>query len=229
MIASLVSVVIPVHNGERFLRRALDSVLAQDYESVEVIVVNDGSTDGSSSILADYPSVQCIEQECRGVAAARNSGITSAPGEFIALLDQDDYWLSSKLRRQVDLLTQNPHSSIVFCRAEFFLEDVSEAPSWVRSEWLEQSQTGYFPSAWLFRSDLYERIGTFDESMTTNSDADWLFRARDMGVDFKFVDEVLLKRCIHNENESRRTELGRTELLRIIRDSVKRKKDTAPK
>jgi len=97
----LVSVVIPVYNAEPFLREALDSVLAQDYEPFEVIVVDDGSTDGSGTIARSYPEVRYLRQENQGPAVARNAGIAAAQGEFLAFFDADDVMLPNKLSVQV--------------------------------------------------------------------------------------------------------------------------------
>lgn len=99
---SLVSVVIPVYNGSVFLRAALDSVFGQTYPVVQTIAVDDGSTDSSPEILAAYGSrLQVVRQLNAGVAAARNAGIRAARGEFVAFLDQDDWWLPDKIAKQV--------------------------------------------------------------------------------------------------------------------------------
>jgi glycosyltransferase involved in cell wall biosynthesis len=112
----LVSVVIPVYNGERFLARALDSALAQTYRDLEVIVVNDGSTDGSAEVLARYGHrIMVVSQENRGCASARQSGVERSRGEFVAFLDQDDEWASNKIERQVDALTRYPSAVAVYC------------------------------------------------------------------------------------------------------------------
>jgi glycosyltransferase involved in cell wall biosynthesis len=103
----LVSVVVPVRNGERFLGEALDSVLAQDYEPVELIVVDDGSTDGSGDI-AGARGAHVIRQEGGGLAAARNAGLAAAQGELVAFIDADDVWLPGKLVRQVEYLLDRP-------------------------------------------------------------------------------------------------------------------------
>ena len=92
----LVSVIIPVHNGGRHLRAALESVFAQTYRPFEVIVVDDGSVDDGGVIAQSFPDVRYIHQGNQGVAAARNNGIEAAHGEFFAFLDQDDLWTAEK-------------------------------------------------------------------------------------------------------------------------------------
>ncbi len=105
----LVSVVIPVYNGERYLAASLESVLKQTYQHFEVIVVDDGSTDGSRALLATYePRVRVIAQRNSGVSAARNLAAASAQGELIAFLDADDLWDDGKLAAMVDLMQAHP-------------------------------------------------------------------------------------------------------------------------
>jgi glycosyltransferase involved in cell wall biosynthesis len=106
-----VSVIIPIYNGERYIVSAIESVLAQTYKNFEIVIVNDGSTDNSREKLLAYrqlPFVQYIEQDNRGVAAARNTAIRQATGELIAFLDQDDLWLPSKLEAQVGFMRDHP-------------------------------------------------------------------------------------------------------------------------
>src|SRR3982751_2380169 len=100
----LVSVIIPVHNGAKYLRAALESVLAQTYSPFEVIVVDDGSVDDSGVIAQSFNDVRYIHQANQGVAAARNHGIEAARGDFFAFLDQDDLWTPEKLTFEVDHL-----------------------------------------------------------------------------------------------------------------------------
>jgi glycosyltransferase involved in cell wall biosynthesis len=98
----LVSVVLPVYNGQHYVRAAIESVLAQMFKPIELIVVDDGSTDSSADLVASYgPRLVFIQQPNAGVAAARNTGIRAARGQFIAFLDQDDWWLPSKIAKQV--------------------------------------------------------------------------------------------------------------------------------
>ena len=98
----LVSCIVPVFNGERYLAEALDSILAQTYRPVDLIVVDDGSTDGTAQVAAGYGErITYLYQENSGPAAARNKGIDAAQGEFVAFLDADDVWHEEKLARQM--------------------------------------------------------------------------------------------------------------------------------
>jgi glycosyltransferase involved in cell wall biosynthesis len=104
----LVSVIVPVYNGERYLSAALESIFAQDYHPFEVIVVDDGSGDSSAAIAKSFKSVQYIYQTNQGIANAWNLGIDASKGELIAFLDCDDLWTPNKLRLQVDYLVNHP-------------------------------------------------------------------------------------------------------------------------
>ena len=115
----MISVVIPAYNAGRFIRRTIDSVLAQTYTDYEIIVVDDGSTDNTAEIVKSYGSkVRYIYQQNAGDGAARNTGIYAAKGEWIAFLDHDDEWLPEKLRLQMELLKRNPQ--LRWCAANFY-------------------------------------------------------------------------------------------------------------
>lgn len=123
MTAALVSIVLPVYNGQAYLRQAVESVLSQKHAPLELIAIDDGSTDGSAAILAGYGDrIVVIRQENSGVAAARNAGIERARGEFVAFLDQDDWWLPEKIARQVALFQRNERLGLVHTAASFYDE-----------------------------------------------------------------------------------------------------------
>ena len=114
-----VSVIIPTYNYARFLREAIDSALAQTRPALEVIVVDDGSTDGTRELLAEYGGrIRVLSQQNQGVAAARNAGIGAANGEYLAFLDSDDAWYPRKLELQMLRFEQEPHLGLVHCGAE---------------------------------------------------------------------------------------------------------------
>lgn len=111
-----VSVIIPVFNGEKYIGEALRSVYSQDYANLEVVVVNDGSTDGSLQEIMpfrEHSNFIYLEHPNRGLAATRNKGLTRATGEFVAFLDADDVWLPQKIRLQVEYLTSHPKVALV--------------------------------------------------------------------------------------------------------------------
>jgi glycosyltransferase involved in cell wall biosynthesis len=115
MTTPLVSVIMPVYNGEAYLAAAIDSVLGQTMQDLELVVVDDGSTDGSTAILARYGErIRVLRQANAGVSAARNAGIASARGEFIAFLDSDDWWESDFLQEMVAAMA-DPATAIAYC------------------------------------------------------------------------------------------------------------------
>ncbi len=121
MTPRLISCVIPVFNGERYLGEALESVLAQSYQPLEVIVVDDGSTDGTAEVARRYGErVRYVWQPNAGETAARNLGLTAAQGEFIAFLDADDVWHSEKLERQIARFQERPEIDLCFTQIQHF-------------------------------------------------------------------------------------------------------------
>ena len=218
----LVSVIVPIYNGERFLGEALDSIAAQDYGAVEVIVVDDGSTD-SGPALAAARDVVLVRQGRRGVAAARNAGIDRARGGIVAYLDQDDLWLPSKLRRQVEVLTAHP-DRICLVQQTYFLEPGVTPPPWFgKRELLAGDHTGWAPSCVAVSRHLIERVGRFDERLLHGSDLDWSARALQMGIATEVVPETLVRQRIHERNDSG-TPAAMTEMFTVLRGALARKR-----
>ncbi len=219
-----VSVIIPVYNGERYLASTLQSVFAQDYQPLEVIVVDDGSTDSSTRLVREFTDVHYIRQENRGVAAARNVGIAAARGEYLAFLDQDDLWEPDKLRRQVDCLTQHAHLGYVIVHERLVVEPGMAAPSWLKTALLTSDHPAFVPSALMVRTTTLDRIGTFDQRYLMSSDSDWFFRAKDLGVPMAILPQTLLLRRIHDQNHSAQTGTAMREMLQVARASLVRQR-----
>jgi glycosyltransferase involved in cell wall biosynthesis len=220
----LVSVIIPVYNGEKYLAEALDSVAAQDYTPLETIVVDDGSTDGTAQLAQARPEVRYIYQTNQGGGGARNTGLAAATGDFIAFLDADDVWLPGKLHAQVAYLLAHPEVGIVFTRMESFLEPGATWPAGLNEAYYAQGPVAYLPSALLGRRRVFEQVGLFDASYRTDEDSDWFFRARDAGVVSAAVPQILLRRRIHTANNSRAAGAATPELVRLVRASLQRKR-----
>jgi len=219
----LVSVIIPVYDGARHLGAALDSVVAQDYRPLEIIVVDDGSNDGSGEIAGRYPDVRCLCQEHRGVSAARNAGVSAATGRLLAFLDADDLWLPTKLTRQVECFASRPEIEYCFTLHRWFLDPGVSRPSWTKPEQFDQDNVAYVPSSMMLRAETMARVGGFDPSRTIGEDSDWFFRARDLGVAMAVVPEVLLLKRVHTANLTGQVSRSQRELLDIVHRSIQRR------
>ncbi len=220
----LVSVVMPVFNGERFLAEAIGSVLAQEYRRHEVIVVDDGSTDGSAAIACALP-VHYLWQPNRGVAAARNAGLAAARGDLIGFLDQDDVWLPHKLREQVTFLLERPSVDIVISPMEIALEPGATPLRWFKPGAGMHVQVGVQLGALLVRRTALERVGGFDTRYEIASDNDWILRARDAELTLEVALGVCMRYRMHQHNSSRQEDLLRTEVRATYRASVARKRE----
>lgn len=220
----LVSTIVPVYNGERFLAFALQSLFAQDYCPFEVIVVDDGSTDSSAAIAQSFKGVRYLSQPHAGVAAAKNTGIAAARGEFIAFLDHDDTWPPNKLSVQMGYLLQHPEVSCVFSRHHIFLEPGTPRPSWLKPEFLENDQVGAFACTMVVRRAVFDQIGLFNLDYQVGEDTDWIVRAKDAGVAMTILPDVLLYRRVHGSNISSLIKVHHATLTRILRASIERKR-----
>lgn len=219
----LVTVIIPVYNGERYLAEALDSVFVQSYYPLEVIVIDDGSTDNSAAIAQGYPLVHYLYQPNQGPGAARNRALGMAHGELIAFLDQDDLWLREKLELQVAHLQTQRQVQAVIAHMQVVLEADTPWPVTLnRAHYLAQPPC-YMPSALLARRPLFEQIGVFDSTYTCSSDSDWFLRLKDAGIPLAIIPQVLLTKRIHAANQFRDQTIVH-ETLRAVRSSLHRRR-----
>lgn len=222
----LVSVIIPVHNGGRYLRAALESVFAQTYHPFEVIVVDDGSTDDSGVIAQSFPDVRYIHQTNQGVATARNNAIAAARGECFAFLDQDDLWTPEKLKLQIDYLLTHPDVGYTLTHQQFFLDPGATIPTWFRKELLAEAHTGWVLGTLVVRRKSFEKIGNFATGYSAASDGDWFFRAKAAEVPMAVIPELLLLKRIHGANESARAKEILSELRKVVKSSLDRQRAT---
>jgi glycosyltransferase involved in cell wall biosynthesis len=200
----LVSCVIPVFNGERYLGEALGSVLRQSHSTIEIVVVDDGSTDSTPRILAEMGGrITSLRQANAGPSAARNLGIQHARGEYIAFLDADDLWLPHKTEAQLRRFERN--SGLAVCTSlmqNFWAEELAEEEALMKDTDAGRPQPG--PSQTLLvRKDAFHRVGLFDPSLLHRDTHDWMFRARAAGLELEQLDEVLVCRRLHASNRSR--------------------------
>ena len=224
--SSLVSCIIPVYNGERYLPETLDSVFGQTHQELDVIVADDGSTDRSREVATNYPRpVVCISQENAGHAAARNLALGIARGEFIAFVDADDLWLPSKLAMQLQWLAERPHVAAVFTHLQnFWSPDVDPAQRTGGEDALAPVP-GYSSVTMLARRSMFDQVGLFDPSLKHGNDRDWFCRAAEQGLVMEMMPGVLVRRRLHATNRSASHASGsRSEYLRILKASLDRRR-----
>jgi glycosyltransferase involved in cell wall biosynthesis len=218
----LVSVVTPLYNSARFVRSTLESLQGQTFDGWESILVDDGSTDDTASVVEPFLAderFRYVRQENRGIAAARNAAFGLARGEWICLLDHDDRWLPGKLETQ---LAQAGDCQIVFTDAfvvtgtgrRRYSEDVGRdrLESLARSQPSRDSAIPVFldgnpiaAAAAMFRAELVRTVGPFDSAAVPSDDYDFWLRSLAAGAQVRFVDEPLVEYVVHEKNYSRDT------------------------
>jgi len=218
-----VSVVVPAHDAAAFVAGAIASVRAQGVAGVEVVVVDDGSTDGTAGILAGQAAedLVVVTQPNRGPAAARNRGLASASGALIAVLDADDEWPPGSLAARVDHLAEHPDVDVVLGRTQFF-GDVDAAG--VRFDGPDHTLLGSFLGAGLYRRPAFERVGGFDESLRFGEDYDWFLRAREAGLRIATTEQVTLRYRVHPGGTSRDVASGNSHLALALHRSLARRR-----
>jgi glycosyltransferase involved in cell wall biosynthesis len=221
----LVSVVIPVKNGARFMREAIDSVLAQRYPRLELLIVDGGSTDGSIEIARSYEQATLLPQRGDGLGGAWNEGIEASSGELVALLDSDDRWLPGKLEAQVAMLRADPRLGGAIGRVRHFLEPGYSPPPGFQVELLDADYVAPMPGALLARRSVFDAVGLFDTSYDIAIDVDWFARVKDAGIQLGVVQAVVIEKRVHDTNLSLSdVRHNNQELLRVLRDSVARQR-----
>ncbi len=219
-----VSVIIPTYNRGWVLGEAVESVLAQDYADYELIVVDDGSTDATESVLQPYEErIRIFRQKNRGVSAARNTGIRAASGMLIAFLDSDDLWLPAKLGHQVAFFQQHPDA--VACQTE---------ETWIRNGVRvnpgkrHRKPSGMIfepslelclvsPSAVMTRRTLFDQVGLFDESLPACEDYDLWLRVSCRFPIHRLPTPLIIKRGGHSDQLSRKPGLDRYRIQSLVK------------
>lgn len=200
----LLSVIIPAYNGEAFLAEAVESIYLQDYHPLELIIVDDGSTDNTARIAANLKEdVRYIYQSHSGrPAAGRNRGVKEAAGEIIGFLDQDDLWPANKLALQMPYLVNDGSLDVILGHTQI-MQLTGMVDGKREFEAFAKSVDYMLLSSALFKRSVFEKVGFFDESLKYfGDDLDWFIRAREQGVSVRQLEEVTLFWRIHETNAS---------------------------
>lgn len=219
----LVSIIIPVFNGGRFLNKAIESVLNQTYKNFEIIVVDDGSTDKSAEIAKSYNEVIYKYQENGGVASARNNALSKVRGDFIAFLDADDFYPKDKLEIQINHLKDNKNTDCCIGRVYNFLEP----GYYISPEDLDHfiNKEKIVLTSLVANKYVFDIVGNFNINYISSSDYEWFTRAIELKIKIDILPDLLCYRRIHDTNLSITRKKNNFEVrFRIIKESLDRKR-----
>jgi glycosyltransferase involved in cell wall biosynthesis len=220
-----VSVLIPVFNGQDYIADALTSVTTQSFSDFEVIVVDDGSTDDTAAVIAEFghPSVRYVRQDRAGAAAARNRAADLAAGRILAFLDADDLWLPAKLERQCAALDAE-EGDMIFTRLTEFVSPDLPADEAARVKAHPQELEGIIPSTLVVSRSDFEKVGPFDRDIQVGEFIDWFGRAQEAGLRCHVVPEMLARRRIHRTNLGRGNHGQRQQYAQVLQRMLERRR-----
>ena len=229
MTRPLISVMIGVYDAERYLAEAIDSVFAQSYRPLELIVVDDGSDDGSGEVARRYgDKLTYARQENAGNGSARNHAVRLASGDLFAFLDADDRFLPGKLERQYEALDGDADLDVVFGHVrEFVSPELTEAERASVRPPAGEALPWTAPNLMLIRRESFARVGPFSEDVKVGVTVDWYARAMEAGLRSAILPEVVLERRLHLTNNGLRERDSRQQYLHVLKASLDRRRARA--
>jgi glycosyltransferase involved in cell wall biosynthesis len=227
MSQELISVIIPAYNAARYLAQTRASVLAQDYRPIEVVIVDDGSTDGTEELVRGWPDVRYVRQANQGPPGARNTGLAHSTGQLLAFLDADDLWVPGKLTLQYRYLQEHPEEGGVIARWNNFIEETVKRPDWVTDAMFSEELMVLSLEASLLRREVFDRVGGFNPQYRVSDDLEWFVRVREAGIRIGVMDAVLARRRIHDANISADQSAIASATVRIMKEHLNRTRGAA--
>ncbi len=225
----LISCIMPVYNGEKYLAEALESIFAQTIVPEEIIVADDCSQDGTAAVLEKYRErITVIRLEKNlGPPSARNSAIRASRGEFLTFLDADDLWHPEKTEIQLTRFREVPSLSMCQSYAKnFWSPELTEDERGSRHPRLLQPWPGNILQSMMIRRVAFDKVGWLDPALLTNDDGDWFLRAKDTGIEREMLTDVLVHRRLHLHNLTRiYADDSRESLLKRVKELVDRQRD----
>ena len=225
MYEPLVSAIVPVYNGERYMAEAIESIHCQQYPNLEIIIVDDGSTDKSSEIaLSLKGNIRYMRQENAGPAIARNTGIKLAKGDIITFLDADDLWTEGKLKRELDCFAVDPLLRIVLGNTQAIR--VVDSRNNRLGNLKEFSSVGivYLFGSTACRREVFQEVGLLDPSLCQSEDTEWFMRAQDYGAPRIVLEGISLIYRIHDQGITAKEPLRNKYLLKAFHLAIRRRK-----
>jgi len=228
--SSLVSVIIPAYNRERYLAETIESVFAQAYRPIEIIVVDDGSTDGTADVAGHFSEViRYFFQPNSGCGAALNTGVEKAEGDYLSFLGSDDLWTEKKLTLQMKVFISVPETDMVFGHVRhFYSPDLGQRE---RERFLcpTEKMPGYHAGTMLIRRESFLCVGLFNALYQTGEFLDWYSRAKEKRLREVMLPDVVMKRRIHSSNlgilkKNTQTEDTQADYIRVLKAALDRRR-----
>ena len=219
------SVCIPAYQAERYVRETIDSVLADVPDDAEIVLVDDGSDDGTHEVAASYrPRVRALRQVHGGIGAAFNTAVAASSGDVIAAIDADDVWISGRTEAQLDRLAAEPRVDAVFGHVREFLSP--DVPTEMRARWVyrEAPVPGILRGAMMIHRSAWERVGAMDTDLQIGEFIAWYARAVDAGVKMFVLPHVVLARRIHGNNTVLTAQEPHRDYLQVVRAVLERRR-----
>ncbi len=220
-----ISVIIPVYNGERYLVEALESVLAQTLKPIEIIVIDDDSTDESANVAKSFvPVVKYDLQHHAGPGSARNRGVELARGQYLAFLDADDLWVTNKLDLQMSAFTSQPGLDAVFGHVEQFVS--ADLPR-ERAEQMDcpaEAAPARLPGTMLIKSETFKKVGWFSSELRVGEFVEWYARAAELSISDVILPQTVLQRRIHASNSGILHRNARSDYVRVVKAAMDRRR-----
>ena len=216
-----ICVIIPTFNREKYLGEAIESILNQDYHPIEIIVVDDGSTDNTREIVKSYPNVNYVYQKNAGQAAAINRGIALSKSEYLAFVDSDDLWISGKLHLQMDYIQNHLKVKMVFGHVQQFCIDKYIS---IHGKEATKVLPGFVLGTLLLRKKDFLKIGYLQSELRVGEFINWFAHAQEAGVQYHILKKILLKRRLHDGNLGLQEQSGPNNYAQILKAKLDRKR-----
>jgi glycosyltransferase involved in cell wall biosynthesis len=219
-----ISVVIPVHNGERYLAECIQSVLDQNHPALELLVIDNGSTDGTADVARAFSSIRYFHLPGKGLSKALNHGLEQCRGAFLAFLDADDLWPPNRLAVQLDVLARSPAVELVFGHVEQFISPELEESAKAKLSIRDKRLPGRYRGGMLIRKESFWRVGPFEPSMDYAEFIDWYMRAAEHNIREVMLPEVVTLRRVHGANLGYTERNKRVEYARVLKRGLDRRR-----
>jgi glycosyltransferase involved in cell wall biosynthesis len=219
-----ISVVIPVHNGERYLAESIQSVLDQGHAALELLVIDNASTDATADVAGTFSSIRYFHLPDKGLSKALNYGLERCRGAFLGFLDADDLWSPNRLAVQLEAFASNPALEMVFGHVEQFISPDLEESAKAKLSIRDKHLPGRYRGTMLIRKDSFWRVGPFEPSTDFGEFIDWYMRAADHKIRELMLPDLLTLRRIHGANMGYTDRHKRVEYARVLKRGLDRRR-----